>query len=206
VVVRGRGFFAGDAVVWGMSTEESDPFADPYDGPVPEGVDEAAVERMRLVARVMDDGVRVPGTDARVGLDPVLGVVPGSGDVLAAGIATYVVLEAARLGVSYVTLVKMLANVVVDAATGAIPVVGTIVDAVFKANRRNLALALDDLADGASETVFASVEDAASDVIEDAADATEEVVDAAVDAASPDETRGDDADEPVRIPIESEDE
>lgn len=187
-----------------MTTGEHDPFADPYDGPVPEGVDEAAVERMRLVARVMDDGVRVPGTDARVGLDPVLGVMPGGGDLLAAGISTYIVLEAARLGVSYVTLVKMLANVAVDTATGAIPVVGTIVDAVFKANRRNLALALDDLADGASETVFASVETAASDAIEDAADATEDVVDAAVDAASPDATNGDDSDEAVRIPIESE--
>ena len=189
-----------------MSSEERDPFADPYDGPVPEGVDEAAVERMRLVARVMDDGVRVPGTRARVGLDPVIGVVPGSGDLLAAGIATYVVLEAARLGVSYVTLVKMLANVTVDAVTGAIPVVGTIVDAVFKANRRNLALALDDLADGASETVFASVETAASDALDDAADATEEVVDAAVDAASPDETGADDSGEAVRIPIDVEDE
>lgn len=188
-----------------MTTEESDPFADPYDGPVPSAVDEAAVERMRLVARVMDDGVRVPGTEARVGLDPVLGVVPGSGDVLAAGISTYIVLEAARLGVSYVTLVKMLANVVVDTVTGAIPVVGTIVDAVFKSNRRNLALALDDLADGASDTVFASVEDAATDALEDAADATEDVVDAAVDAASADAT-DEESEDAVHIPIDVEDE
>jgi hypothetical protein len=193
-----------------MTSEEIDPFDDPYDGPVPEGVDEAAVERMRLVARVMDDGVRVPMTDARVGLDPLFGVVPGAGDLLAAGISTYVVLEAARLGVSYVTLVEMLATVAVDTALGVIPVVGMVADAVFKSNKRVLALALDDLADGASDTVFASVEDAATDALEGAADATEEVVDATADAASGDGAVGaesaEESDGPVKIPIEVEDE
>jgi hypothetical protein len=184
-----------------MSSEEFDPFNDPYDGPVPEGVDEAAVKRMRLVARVMDDGVRVPMTETRVGLDPLFGVVPGAGDLLAAGISTYIVLEAARLGVSYVTLVEMLATVAVDTALGAIPVVGTVVDAVFKSNRRALALALDDLADGVSETVFANVEDAASDALADAADATEEVVDAASADANDEEFE-----DAVRIPIDVEDE
>jgi hypothetical protein len=189
-----------------MTSEELDPFEDPYDGPVPEGVDEAAVERMRLVARVMDDGVRVPMTEARVGLDPLFGVVPGAGDLLAAGVSTYVVLEAARLGVSYVTLVEMLATVAVDTALGVIPVVGTVVDAVFKSNRRVLALALDDLADGASDTMFASVEDAASDALADAADTTEDVVDAATDAASSTAADTDDGNEPVEIPIDVEDE
>ncbi|WP_227132564.1 DUF4112 domain-containing protein [Halorubellus salinus] len=185
-----------------MTGDERDPFEEPYDGPVPDGVDEAAVDRMRLVAKVMDDAVRLPGTDFRVGADPVLGVLPGVGDVVAAGVSMYIVLESARLGVSYGTLVEMLANVTIDVAGGAIPYVGTVVDVVFKSNRRNLALALDDLADGASETVFASVEDAAADALEGAADATEDVV----DAATPDESHADDGDGPVKIPIEVEDE
>ncbi|WP_323674541.1 DUF4112 domain-containing protein [Halorubellus sp. PRR65] len=193
-----------------MTDGETDPFADPYDGPIPEGVDEAAVERMRLVAKVMDDAVALPGTDFRVGADPVLGVLPGVGDVVAAGVSMYVVLESARLGVSYGTLVEMLANVTIDVAGGAIPYVGTVVDVVFKSNQRNLALALDDLADGASDTVFASVEDAAADAFEGAADATEEVVDAAADAASGDGTvsagTSPEGDGPVEIPIEVEDE
>lgn len=190
-----------DAVGQNMTDGERDPFAEPYDGPVPEGVDEAAVDRMRLVAKVMDDAVRLPGTDFRVGADPVLGVLPGVGDVVAAGVSIYIVLESARLGVSYGTLVEMLANVAIDVAGGAIPYVGTVVDVVFKSNQRNLALALEDLADGASETVFASVEDAASDALAGAADATEDVV----DAATPDEADVDE-DGPVEIPIEVEDE
>jgi hypothetical protein len=175
---------------------ESDPFAAPYDGPAPASVDEAAVERMRAVARVMDDAVRVPGTEFRVGLDPVLGVLPGAGDVVAAGVSLYIVLESARLGVSYGTLLEMLANVTIDVAGGLIPYVGTVVDAVWKSNQRNLALALEDLADGASDTVFANVEDAATDVVEDVQAGVDEVVDTASEADE----------EPVRIPIEVEDE
>lgn len=138
-----------------MSTRENDPFADPYEGPIPEGVDEAAVERMRLVARAFDDLVTIPGTDFSVGLDPVLGVLPGIGDVISAGLSLYIVLESARLGVSYATLVEMLANITIDVAGGMIPYVGTVVDSVWKANQRNIALALDDLAEGAADTVFA---------------------------------------------------
>jgi hypothetical protein len=177
-----------------MTGTENDPFADPYDGPIPEGVDEAAVERMRLVARVLDDEVAVPGTDFEVGLDPILGVLPGAGDVLAGGISLYIVLESARLGVSYTTLLEMLANVTIDVGGGMIPYVGTVVDVFWKANRRNLALALDDLAEGAAETVFADAADAAGVAPE---------TDTGVLGAG----RGGGADDdPVEIPIEVEDE
>jgi len=174
-----------------MAETETDPFADPYDGPIPDGVDEAAVERMRLVARVLDDAVRIPGTEFRLGLDPVLGVLPGAGDVIAGGLSLYIVLESARLGVSYTTLVSMLANVTIDVAGGMVPYVGTAVDVLWKANHRNLALALDDLAAGASETLFA-----------DAADA----VGVGPGTGPGDATTEDVADEPVEIPIEFEDE
>jgi len=165
-----------------MSSEDA-PFADPYDGPVPEGVDEAAVERMRAVAKAFDDLFTVPGTDASIGLDPLLGVVPGVGDAIGAALELYIVLESARLGVSYGTLVRMLANVTIDVAGGMLPYVGPVVDAVWKANRRNLALALEDLADGAADTVFA---DAAGSLDPEQADG------------------GDDGDGAVEIPIDVE--
>jgi hypothetical protein len=116
-----------------------------FEGTLPASVDEAAVRRMATVARVLDDGFRIPGTDARIGIDPILGIVPGAGDAVAAGLSLYVVLEAARLGVSFGTLVTMLATIAADAALGSIPVVGVVIDAVFKANVRNLELALSDL-------------------------------------------------------------
>lgn len=122
-----------------------DAFDDHFEGEIPPGVDEAAVERMRTVAHVFDDLVRVPGTEFRVGIDPLLGAIPGVGDVLSTGLSLYVVLESARLGVSFTTLLRMLANITIDAAVGAIPVVGSIFDAIWKQNKRNLELAIEDL-------------------------------------------------------------
>ncbi len=112
---------------------------------IPDSVDEAALRRMRFVARLLDDSIRVPGTEFRVGLDPVVGVLPVAGDAVAAALSGYIVLESARLGVSYLTLLRMLANVGVDFAVGSIPLVGDAFDAAWKANLRNLRLALADL-------------------------------------------------------------
>lgn len=110
-----------------------------------EALDEAALRRMRAVAHLMDDAVRVPGTDYRFGLDPVLGVLPVAGDAASAAVSMYIVAEAANLGVSYETLLRMLANVGVDATVGSVPVLGTIVDTVLKANKRNVELVRKDL-------------------------------------------------------------
>lgn len=150
-----------------MDTDDSRRATDPverlgieFDGDLPASVDGAAVRRMATAARVLDAGVRVPGTRVRVGIDPILGVVPGAGDALAAGLSLYIVLEAARLGVSAGTVVRMLATVAADALLGSIPVVGVLIDALFRANVRNLRLALSDLAvaDGSEGTDAVEIE------------------------------------------------
>jgi len=125
---------------------------------VPASVDEAAVRRMRTVAYVLDESVPIPGTGRTVGLDPLLGAVPVVGDAVSGAISLYVVLEAARLGVSYGTLLRMIGNVAVDVGGGAVPVVGDLFDAAWKANRRNLRLVLDDLTDDEATTVEIEVE------------------------------------------------
>lgn len=105
-----------------------------------EGPD-AAIERMQVVADLLDASFRVPGTDFRFGIDPVIGLLPGVGDTLTAGLSLYIVVEAARLGVPAWTLARMLGNIAIDAVVGAVPLVGDLFDARFKANRRNVALA-----------------------------------------------------------------
>jgi len=116
------------------------------DEDLPDRVDEAAVARMQTVAHVLDRSIRVPGTNFRVGLDPILGVLPVAGDTVAAGLSLYIVAESARLGVSRPTLLRMLGNIAVDAAGGSIPLAGDLFDAMWKANRRNVELALEELA------------------------------------------------------------
>lgn len=120
-------------------------FAEGFEDELPESVDEAAVERMRAVAYLLDESVRVPGTDFRVGLDPLVSAVPVVGDVVSGGLGLYIVLESAYLGVPFRTLVRMLTNVAIDVGSGSIPYVGVLFDAFWKSNKRNLELALDEL-------------------------------------------------------------
>ncbi|ACM57513.1 DUF4112 domain-containing protein [Halorubrum lacusprofundi] len=112
---------------------------------LPKSVDRAAVKRIQLVAYVLDEGIRVPGIGYRIGIDPVLGILPGAGDVLSGGVSLYIVVESARLGVSYTTLLRMIANISLDVAVGTIPIVGDAFDIVWKANKRNFKLVLEDL-------------------------------------------------------------
>ena len=108
-------------------------------------VDRAAVRRMRLVARLLDGAVELPVV-GRVGLDPLVGLLPVAGDAVTAAASLYVVAEAARQGVRPEVLAQMLANVAVDAAAGSVPVAGDLFDAVWRANERNVELAVADLA------------------------------------------------------------
>lgn len=89
---------------------------------------------------MLDSAVRLPGTNARVGLDPLLGLIPGVGDFFAAILSSYVVVAAARLGAPRSVLARMLVNVGVDTLVGVVPLLGDLFDVVWKANMRNAAL------------------------------------------------------------------
>ena len=102
------------------------------------GDDLAALQRLDRLARLMDERFRIPGTDRRIGLDGLIGLIPGIGDVVTGAIALYVVLEAWRLGASRLVIVRMLANLGIDVAVGSVPVVGDLFDIGWKANRRNV--------------------------------------------------------------------
>jgi len=98
-----------------------------------------ALERLRRMARQLDDSIPLP-FGARVGWDAVLGLVPGIGDGAGAVLSAIVVIEAARLGAPVPVLLRMVGNVALEAAVGAIPLVGDVFDAAWKANLRNVAL------------------------------------------------------------------
>jgi uncharacterized protein DUF4112 len=98
------------------------------------------VERLQRLAQLWDSALRIPGTQVRVGLDPLVGLVPGLGDAAGALVASYIVLEGLRCDVPPSTLLRMLANVAIDAVLGTIPVIGDIFDVGWKANIKNVAL------------------------------------------------------------------
>ena len=97
-------------------------------------------ERLETLSYLLDDAIPIPGTNYRIGIDPLLGIVPIGGDALTLVPSLYIVLEAAYMGLETGTIGRMLFNVFLDATIGSIPIIGTIFDAVWKANTRNLSL------------------------------------------------------------------
>lgn len=110
-----------------------------------EGIDRdpdvaAARARLDALARILDSAFRIPGTSIRVGADAALNLIPGVGTLAAKGVAGYIIFEARRLGVPKTTLLRMTANVGLDFAISAIPVVGWFGDVFYRANLKNIAL------------------------------------------------------------------
>ena len=97
-------------------------------------------KRVRVLARLLDSSIPVPGTSWKIGFDPIIGLIPGIGDLIGAVMSGYIILEAVRADVPAVTLVRMLVNVGIDTLLGAVPAVGDVFDAARKSNTMNVAL------------------------------------------------------------------
>jgi hypothetical protein len=102
--------------------------------------DPAAADDVRRLARVLDAAVRIPGTNFRVGLDALIGLVPGVGDAVGAALSGWIVLAAARMGLPKSVIARMLVNLGIDTVVGAVPILGDLFDMAFRANTRNVAL------------------------------------------------------------------
>ncbi len=98
------------------------------------------LEQLRGLSRLLDSAFVVPGTNYRFGLDAVIGLVPGLGDLLSAMFSGYLVLQASRLGAPRSVVTRMLANIALDTAVGWVPLLGDIFDVAWKSNNRNMAL------------------------------------------------------------------
>ncbi|MBA3496061.1 MAG: DUF4112 domain-containing protein [Gemmatimonadales bacterium] len=103
-------------------------------------LDPARLGRLRRVGYLLDSSIPVPGTRFRFGIDSLIGLVPGIGDLVGGALSVYIILESARLGVPRSVLARMGWNVAIDTLVGEVPILGDLFDAGFKANVRNLAL------------------------------------------------------------------
>lgn len=92
------------------------------------------------LAELLDNKFRIPGTNIRFGIDPIIGLIPGAGDVVAGVISLYFLIQAAMLGGSASVLGRMSLNILLDVLIGSIPVLGEAFDVYWKANLRNARL------------------------------------------------------------------
>src|SRR5207244_2478544 len=97
-------------------------------------------DRLRRLSWLMDDLIRVPGLGWRIGLDAIVGLIPGFGDTATTVVSFYILVAAVRYRVPKVTLLRMGLNIGIDYVVGSFPLVGDLFDAWWKSNQRNVAL------------------------------------------------------------------
>ncbi|MDO5628757.1 MAG: DUF4112 domain-containing protein [Mobilicoccus sp.] len=100
----------------------------------------ATSQSSRLLARILDDAVRIPGTRFGIGLDALIGLIPGFGDAAGAIISSIILGDAVRNRVPLPVLARMGLNLIIDALLGLIPGVGDVADAAHRANLKNVRL------------------------------------------------------------------
>ena len=98
------------------------------------------MQALEALAWLLDSSIPIPGTRMRIGLEALLGLIPGLGDIAGTLLSSFILIQSARLGIPRVTLMRMGFNVLVDSALGIIPFAGDIFDFAWKANQRNVDL------------------------------------------------------------------
>ena len=112
--------------------------------------DSEDLRRVQILARALDSAIRIPGTRITFGLDSIIGLVPGAGDLASALVSGYIVLASARMGVPPAVVIRMILNLGVDTLVGSVPLLGDLFDVGFRANLRNAALLERHIADPGS--------------------------------------------------------
>lgn len=98
------------------------------------------LKRLRQLSRILDKVVTIPGTPIHIGLDPLVGFLPIGGDILGVILASYIVIESARIGVPKGMLSRMVLNVIIDGLVGTVPIMGDLFDFAWTANEYNIKL------------------------------------------------------------------
>lgn len=103
-------------------------------------MDRNELEQLEWLAHLMDSAILLPGTEIRVGLDSIIGLIPGIGDTITAAVSAYIIHRARKMGASPVLVARMSWNVFIDWSIGIVPFVGDAFDVSWRANKKNVAL------------------------------------------------------------------
>jgi hypothetical protein len=103
-------------------------------------LNEEKLLRLKLLSERLDDSIKIPGTNQKIGIDAIVGIIPILGDFIGVIFSTYIMYSGIKMGVSSKIVKKMAANIAIEFVIGSIPIIGDIFDALWKANKRNVEL------------------------------------------------------------------
>ncbi len=100
----------------------------------------AKLERLRYLSNIWDNALRIPGTNLRVGLESIIGLLPFGGDIIGLILSCYILFHAIQFKLPKTILLRMVSNIIIDAVVGLVPILGDLFDTTWKANTRNVNL------------------------------------------------------------------
>lgn len=126
----------GDAEPQPVSSQENAELV-ASEPPAPEEKKAEASKVSRFVAWIMDEAISIPGTNVKIGIDPLLGLLPAGGDLAASTAGVFAFIEAVKRGLPIQALWKIVGNILLNAGVGTIPIIGDIFSVMFRSNSRN---------------------------------------------------------------------
>ena len=103
-------------------------------------LNEEKLLRLKRLSHNLDEAITIPGTERKIGIDPIIGLIPGGGDLIGGVISIYIMYAGIKMGMPKATIIRMFGNVALEFVIGCIPIIGDLFDAMWKSNQRNVKL------------------------------------------------------------------
>ena len=117
-------------------------------------INEEKLSRLKRLSEKLDDSITIPGTERKIGIDPIIGLMPVGGDLIGGVISLYIMRSGIKMGVPREIIIRMFVNVALEFVIGCLPIVGDLFDATWKSNQRNVKLIENSVMSNQENTIF----------------------------------------------------
>ena len=117
-------------------------------------LNEEKLLRLKRLSHNLDEAFTIPGTERKIGIDPIIGLIPGGGDLIGGALSIYIMHAGIRMGVPRSVIIQMFGNIALEFIIGCIPIIGDLFDAMWKSNQRNVKLIEDSIMSEEKNTIF----------------------------------------------------
>ena len=117
-------------------------------------LNEEKLLRLKRLSHNLDEAFTIPGTERKIGIDPIIGLIPGGGDLIGGALSIYIMHAGIRMGMPRSVIIRMFGNIALEFIIGCIPIIGDLFDAMWKSNQRNVKLIEDSIMSEEKNTIF----------------------------------------------------